>query len=65
MRRLAILVVVLGLLAAGCTGGRTSEEDEEDFIYVWHDDERNVTCWVRSWSYRAGLSCWPDHLLEE
>jgi hypothetical protein len=30
-------------------------------IYVFHDNERNVTCWKIS----GGLSCISDHLLEE
>jgi len=30
-------------------------------MYVVHDDDRNVTCWL----YDDGISCIPDRFLEE
>lgn len=32
-------------------------------IGVWHDDKRQVTCWVYVGYRRGGLSCIPDSQL--
>ncbi|NBA95545.1 hypothetical protein [Pseudomonas sp. R5(2019)] len=33
-------------------------------VTVWHDDERNVTCWL-FWGFkRGGISCIPDSHLQ-
>ena len=34
-------------------------------VSVWHDDQRNVTCWL-FWAYRkGGISCLPDSQLQQ
>ena len=41
-----------------------SAQERGDRLRVFHDDKRNVTCWV--WAIgtcRGGISCIPDHLL--
>lgn len=37
--------------------------DNDDRIKVWHDDQRQVTCWVYVGYKRGGLSCIPDSQL--
>lgn len=37
--------------------------DNDDRIKVWHDDQRQVTCWVYVGNKRGGLSCIPDSQL--
>ena len=31
--------------------------------YVFHDDRRNVTCWVERWADAPAISCIPDSQL--
>lgn len=53
---------IIGLLTAALILGIWAISDAaqaQDEISVWHDEERNVTCWETV----NGLACLPDWML--
>jgi len=55
------IVVIVSILAlCSCTPGNKVVPG----VRRWHDDEKNVTCWIYSEGYRGGISCIPDHQLQ-
>lgn len=34
-------------------------------VYRLEDKEKDVTCWIGECESRAGISCWPNWLLEK
>ena len=71
MKRLAWIIVISLLAACQNTQSANLEAEpigtDSQVIFTYHDDERDVTCWVYSERYRAagGISCIPDHELTE
>lgn len=62
-----ILCMIIALVLSGCVPNPSfTEEQVSSQITRWHDNELNVTCWKYASSmYSAGgLSCIPDHMLE-
>lgn len=57
MTRLAICLL---LLATGASADPRETRPMPYGAYVFHDDQRAVTCW----SYSGGLSCIPDSQLQ-
>ena len=54
---------IIGLLTAALILGIWAISDAaqaQDEISVWHDEERNVTCWETV----NGLSCLPDWMIK-
>lgn len=62
-RRLALIYGALAIpifVVAACGSVGESYEPRMRSISIYHDDERQVTCWVYS---SAGISCLPDSQL--
>lgn len=60
------VVGLVVLVLAGCTaeyGENPRKDTNYDFITIWHDDDREVTCWIYHSGYAGGMSCLPDHQL--
>jgi hypothetical protein len=53
-----LLLSIIAMLLVGCNPG----EKVDSNISVWHDDERNVTCWIWYGAIdgASGISCLPD-----
>jgi hypothetical protein len=71
MRNTFLMMLFSALLLASCMPPSTLNTDANDTGYfeygvnVWHDDERNVTCWIFVGLERGGISCIPDWQLQE
>jgi len=61
MRR-TLVAVAVALSLAGCFSPPGVETAEGDKVYVWHDDENDVTCWLYgdAWTSGKAISCLPN-----
>jgi hypothetical protein len=66
MKRLIALLAVVVILS-GCVQPESSAK-VSDKIHRWHDDEKNVTCWIYAavvpYGGMGGISCIPDAQLD-
>jgi hypothetical protein len=63
---IGIALIVIGISA--CTVDTTPEASEiklgpNDSVRFWHDDDRNVSCWIYSAGYAGGITCLPDSII--
>ncbi|MCP1601440.1 hypothetical protein J2S82_003397 [Aeromonas caviae] len=63
------IILLCAALLGGCIQPAQGDEKtpqevrhlKRDFrIFVWHDDQRRVTCWVYIGNQEGGISCLPD-----
>lgn len=57
-----LAALVLPLVLAGCDAEKLKQPREKLLatqITIWHDDQRQVTCWLYGGS-NGGISCLPD-----
>jgi len=54
------LLVILLIVLAAC-GTTNAQPVASPAFWRWHDDEKNVTCWVAP---RDNISCIPDKALQ-
>ncbi len=61
--KIVIFCVFAIWLLAGCAPGDQIVGNGASSIHIWHDDNRNVTCWIYSDSVvkAGGISCLPDN----
>lgn len=65
MKKLCVVFALVFMLTS-CTmpEGSSSGPGLGSSITIWHDDDRNVTCWIYDAIHRGGISCLPDSQLE-
>lgn len=56
----ALVLGALLMFALGCEPAKPGTEYDGTSVYVWHDDARDVTCWIYAYGYKGGISCIPD-----
>ena len=54
------VIAIALLLTIGQAGAAMPAE-----VSVWHDDQRNVTCWLFWAHQKGGISCLPDSQLQQ
>ena len=59
-RMARIIIGVLGTATIVAVLAISDAAQAEEQISVWHDEERNVTCWETV----NGLSCLPDWMIK-
>jgi hypothetical protein len=66
MRHLLLVgLAAISLVACEGDGTEDANTDQGDGAYItfYHDDERDVSCWVYDEGYGGGISCIPDDQL--
>jgi hypothetical protein len=64
MKRLIAIAVFL--LLSGCQSSPSDiQPTDRSGVTIWHDDERAVTCWIYTESYKGGISCLPDSMVRD
>jgi hypothetical protein len=61
-RRVSLVLVLAGVVV-GCDPEHAGTTYPGTSVYMYHDNERSVTCWIYSVSYKGGISCLPDREL--
>ncbi len=63
------VVFAIVLYVAACAVEYDSEPVGSEFpgkhMYVWHDNKRDVTCWIFSVGSTAAMDCWPDPMIQD
>lgn len=55
-----LMIIGLLLLLVACSGPQNDKVSADWDVQVWHDDERDVTCWIYVTAYGDGFACLPD-----
>jgi hypothetical protein len=65
--RYFMLCIGLAALLLGCDNRANAPQEPQEAsgnnVLTWHDDDRQVTCWIYSAGYQGGISCLPDSQL--
>lgn len=65
MKKIIISVCLFILISCGTSAVNTEGTTKltEGSVTVYHDDKRNVTCWIYVGYNKGGISCIPDNQL--
>lgn len=62
-----MMAVIIAIAITGCsdTGGGDEQNKMSGNVNVYHDNDRDVTCWIYESSFVSGrgISCIPDNQL--
>lgn len=55
----------IGLALSACKPRTEADVSLEhtDRTATWHDEQRQVTCWIYQWDRGRSISCLPDQLI--
>jgi galactitol-specific phosphotransferase system IIC component len=57
---LMIAVFVVSCSTAMSSPNTAAKTDVGNNVIFWHDDARNVSCWILDAGNESGISCLPD-----
>ncbi len=60
MKRLVLVIFAFFLAACAPPGGSPIYPSSSQAVFVWHDDEHSVTCWVFDGDRSGGIFCMTD-----